>query len=227
MTLDISVVIPVFNGATYLTECVQSVLGQTLPADEIIIVDDGSVDDTPDVVRSLGATVRYIRQDHRGLSSARNVGQEAVRTSHLAFLDCDDLWAPAKLESQMAALTAEKKPSMCFGYITQFVSPDLPDEEAARLKCDPDPMVGYSGSTILIRNDVFARVGSFDELLEVGEFAEWFARAEDAGVQKILVDEVVAMRRLHRNNVGRRGQSIRSDYSKALKKVLDRRRLAK
>ena len=227
MTSGVSVVIPVFNGAAYLAECVQSVARQTLATDEIIIVDDGSTDDTPNVVRSLSAEVRCIRQENHGLSSARNVGQRAVRTDYVAFVDCDDLWAPAKLERQMAALAAEKKPSMCYGYVTQFVSPDLSGEEAARLKFDPEPMAGYSATTLLLGNDAFARAGPFDESLEIGEFAEWFARAKDAGVQTILIDDVVAMRRLHRSNMGRRGQDFRSNYSKSLKKVLDRRRLAK
>lgn len=102
--MTVSVVIPTFNRAAMLGDAVRSVLEQTRPADEIIVVDDGSTDDTRRVVEGFGASVRCLRQENRGVSAARNAGIEAARGSLIAFLDSDDLWQPFKLELELAVL---------------------------------------------------------------------------------------------------------------------------
>ena len=102
--MTVSVVIPTFNRAAMLGDAVQSVLAQTRPADEIIVVDDGSTDDTGRVVEGFGTSVRCLRQENRGVSAARNAGLEAARGTVLAFLDSDDLWHPFKLEIELAVL---------------------------------------------------------------------------------------------------------------------------
>ncbi|MBN2559601.1 MAG: glycosyltransferase family 2 protein [Phycisphaerae bacterium] len=100
----VSVVIPSYNSAEVLPHAIESVLAQTRPADEIIVVDDGSQDDTANVCAEFGDEVRYIRQENRGASSARNTGIEAGGGGWLAFLDADDIWDTEKLELQLAAL---------------------------------------------------------------------------------------------------------------------------
>jgi glycosyltransferase involved in cell wall biosynthesis len=101
MPFDVSVVIPTFNRAALIGETIQSILAQTRPASEIIVVDDGSTDDTERVVASYGGTVRYHRIDNVGPSAARNVGVSLARGSWIAFCDSDDLWRPTKLERQI------------------------------------------------------------------------------------------------------------------------------
>jgi glycosyltransferase involved in cell wall biosynthesis len=99
----ISVVIPTYNYARFLPAALESVLGQTLPPDEIIVVDDGSTDETRDVVERYAARgVRYIRQESEGVSVARNRGIRESRGEFVAFLDADDEWLPEKLELQMS-----------------------------------------------------------------------------------------------------------------------------
>ena len=220
----INVVIPVFNGAPYLAACVESVRAQTHPAAKIVVVDDGSDDDTPAVAAGLNAAIVYERTPHGGAASARNRGRELVDTEFIAFLDCDDLWLPTKLERQMAALAVEDGPVMVCGHVQQFVSEELSDDEIAALKYETEPVPGWSPSTILLRVRDFDRVGPFDPALRFGEFAEWFARARDAGVKPLMLPQTVCHRRLHRNNHGRRNRPARNDYAHALKKVLDRRR---
>lgn len=101
---DVSVVIPTYNRARWLPACVESVLGQTAPPREVIVVDDGSTDDTEAVCRGFPAPVRYVRQENAGVSAARNTGVSASRGSLVAFLDSDDVWFPRKLEVQLEAL---------------------------------------------------------------------------------------------------------------------------
>jgi glycosyltransferase involved in cell wall biosynthesis len=224
MANGISVVIPVFNGASHLSECVLSALHQTVRPDTIIIVDDGSDDATRDIARSFGGAVRYVWQAHAGAASARNTGLKAVETEYVALLDGDDIWERDKLESQLTVMARADNPTMCFGHVQQFISPELSAIERAALRFDAAPLPGWCASALLIRNRDFLQAGPFDETLEMGEFAEWLARARDCGIAALLLPQVVVRRRLHRTNLGRTAAGNRADYAKALKKVLDRRR---
>jgi glycosyltransferase involved in cell wall biosynthesis len=221
---DISVVIPVHNGAVHLAETIESVLAQTLPAASIIVVDDGSNDDTPNVAQAFGERIRYVRQDHAGAAQARNTGVQQVGTNYLAFLDGDDLWVPSKLELQRRVLARSAEPLMVFGHTIQFASPELSREETAALKFPTTPMAAITASALLMRTTDFLAAGNFDTALETGEFIEWYARARDKGTAAHVLPEIVVHRRLHRNNHGRRRRDARPDYVRALKSVLDSRR---
>lgn len=100
----VSVVIPTYNCACYVGQAVQSVLDQTIDDIEVIVVDDGSDDDTAQVINDLGQRVTYIRQPHRGNAAARNRGTAAATGQWLCFLDADDYWVPHKLEVQLKDL---------------------------------------------------------------------------------------------------------------------------
>jgi GT2 family glycosyltransferase len=106
LPLGVSVVIPTFNCAAYLAEAVRSVLEQTHPAAEIIVVDDGSTDDTASVVAALGDAVVYLRQVNAGVAAARNAGVARATGEYIAFLDADDFWAADKLAIQLLVMDA-------------------------------------------------------------------------------------------------------------------------
>lgn len=101
---QVSVVIPAYNRAMYIGRAIDSVLKQSRPADEIIIVDDGSTDTTGQIVSGYGAKVCYIRQDNAGASAARNAGIRAAQNEWVAFLDADDEWLSDHLESHLGLL---------------------------------------------------------------------------------------------------------------------------
>ena len=115
----ISVVVPAYNAAAHIPRALDSVLGQTHPPAEIIVVDDGSTDATAEVVRSYGSAVRLITTDHVGAGQARNMGIEAARYPWIAFLDADDEWLPEKLALQ-AALVA-RHPDLVWCYSNMYV----------------------------------------------------------------------------------------------------------
>ena len=115
-TPAVSVIIPTYNRGRWLPATVASVLAQTLPSLEILIVDDGSTDDTAAVCAEFSYPVRYIRQDNAGVGAARNRGAAEARGEWLAFLDSDDLWTPDKLEVQLAALAATGAPVSITGF---------------------------------------------------------------------------------------------------------------
>jgi glycosyltransferase involved in cell wall biosynthesis len=101
---SVSVVIPAYNSAEYICRTIDSVLAQSLPAEEIIVVDDGSSDNTKEIVKKYSGKVNYIYQENGGASVARNTGIEAAKCEWIAFLDADDEWTPDKLKLQIELL---------------------------------------------------------------------------------------------------------------------------
>src|SRR3972149_3633636 len=97
---SVSVVIPCYNGAVYLHETIESALAQTHSPLEVLVIDDGSTDDSAAIADSFGSPVRVIRQTNQGESVARNRGIDEARGDWIAFLDSDDVWNPTKLERQ-------------------------------------------------------------------------------------------------------------------------------
>jgi glycosyltransferase involved in cell wall biosynthesis len=222
----VSVIVPVYNGERYLAEALASAIGQTYRPIEIIVVDDGSTDDSGAIARRFGAPVRYDSQSHAGIGAARNRGVELSFGRYLAFLDSDDLWTKDKLARQMAALRADPALDIVFGYARQFYSPELTAEERNKIYCPPEPMAGYYAGTMLIARMAFDRAGRFDTSWRVGEFIDWYARALKAGLKSALLPDVAAERRLHRVNQGVIERGAQSDFLRILKNALDRRRAA-
>ena len=104
MEKSISVIIPTYNRVKFLPEAIESVLAQTYPYFELIIVDDGSDDNTASLVQSYDQDIIYVRQKNRGPAAARNRGVQAARFNYLAFLDSDDRFVENKLAVQLRAM---------------------------------------------------------------------------------------------------------------------------
>lgn len=225
-TLNISVIIPVFNCERYLAEAINSVLGQTLPAKEIIVVDDGSTDHSAEVALSFGLKIRYIKLEHGGIGAARNAGVAAMTTGHLAFLDSDDYWPNNKLGIQAGRLAESPHVDIVFGKVKQFVSPELSPESAARLSCPPELLKGIVAGTMLTTRRVFEMVGPFNEKLAVAEFIDWYARSTGLGFEVETIDAVLLFRRIHTSNAGIQTRHLRRGYVRVMKEYLDRNRAA-
>jgi glycosyltransferase involved in cell wall biosynthesis len=150
----ISVIIPAYNYARYLSEAIDSVFAQTYPALEVIVVDDGSTDETPAVLAAYGDRIRAIRLQNQGVSAARNTGISAARGEYVAFLDADDLWQPAKLEAQMARFDANPN----FGLV--YCGAESFDAEGQTLHILRDGIEGRVAINILRHEPVIAAPGS-------------------------------------------------------------------
>jgi len=201
----VSVIIPSYNSAEVVSGAIDSVLAQTLQPQEIIVVDDGSAppDDTAGVCSRYAGRVRYLRQENRGASGARNTGITAATGDWLAFLDADDAWLPEKLECQFAALNAN--PDAVFSITAARVW--SPTEESWRIyrwegPLDPQVMRSellvrniFTGlcSSLVIRRDVLEGVGRF----ALGKASEdrRLALALLARHQGALVDEPLIQQR--------------------------------
>lgn len=221
----VSVVIPVHNGERYLGEAIESILAQTYRPLELVIVDDGSTDNTAAVCRRFTG-IRYIYQPHAGAAAARNRGVDAACGALLSFLDADDLWAPEKLPRQIAALDTDPRLDMVLGHVQQFHSPELDAPAKARIAGDGAVLAGHVG-TLLIRRAPFLRVGPFATEWRVGEFIDWFARAAELGLIHVTIPDVTLLRRLHTRNMMVRERQSTVDYVRILKAALDRRRMTR
>ena len=220
----VSVIIPVYNCERYLGEAIESVLAQTCRPLEIIVVDDGSTDRTADVAKSFTPTARYVSQANAGAPAARNRGAELAQGDFLSYLDADDLWVEDKLERQMACLDADPELDMVCGYVEQFISLDVDEEYAARIRCPDEAMRGPGPLTMLIRKDALRRVGPFETKWRIGESISWYARAMDLGLKVLMLPDVLVWRRLHHDNISVHRRDKRGDYLHIVKEALDRRR---
>lgn len=166
----VSVVIPVFNGAPFVTKAVASVRAQTVKDVEILVVDDGSTDGTPAVLADLQQTmeITWFQQDHGGPAHSRNKGITAAKGEFVALLDCDDVWLPDKLEAQLAIMRAQPEVGVVH---TDY---EVVDEhgivlERVAARHSEEPLVrafvgGHTAlpSTLLVRRDVLEKVGALN-----------------------------------------------------------------
>lgn len=220
-----SVIIPVYNGGRYLAEAIESVLEQTYRRWEIIVVDDGSTDNSAEVAKRFSGLAQYVYQDHLGAGAARNKGVSLAAGEFIAFLDADDIWSKDKLSLQMGAFNTDPSLEMVQGHVRQFYSPEL----SVKIKVDPDREVlpGTIPSALMVRRDSFLRAGLFATGWKVAESLDWYAKAVGAGLKCGMLPQIVAQRRIHTTNVGIRLRDFRGDYISVLKEHLDRQRKTK
>lgn len=221
----VSVVVPVFNGARYLGEALQSLVDQTLPPAEIVVVDDGSTDGSADVAASFGDRLRVIRQDNRGVAAARNLGMSAASQRYIAWLDHDDIAMPQRLELQLAAFHADPAPDIVFGGMSQFVSPDLSEEARAQLRCDERIQPTPLPSCFMAPAAIFDKIGLLRTDTDA-TFVDWYLKAMENDLRIVFVPQLIARRRIHQGNQSYRNPQLRRDYIRLIKASLERRRLA-
>jgi glycosyltransferase involved in cell wall biosynthesis len=175
----VSVVIPVFNSAAWIKEAIDSILAQTFPVLEILVVDDGSIDETAKIVQTYGGPVVYLYQEHCGVSAARNRAIAAAHGDCIAFIDGDDYWHPNKIEAQikllnqdgLAWVSCETQPfdSNTRQHVNGLT---LPMRDGAVLEALL--MNNFIGSaTPIVRRSVFEHVGYFNEAYEARIGEDW------------------------------------------------------
>jgi glycosyltransferase involved in cell wall biosynthesis len=207
----VSVVVPAYNYAGYILETLDSVFSQTLGDIEIIVVNDGSTDNTAEVLRPLreAGRIKYVEQANGGLASARNTGFREARGEFLAFLDADDLWPPDKLEWQVAAMRGDPKVIVVYG---RSVNMGEDPENAVGRRSLPSGMVYEefivsnhmrSAGQALIRADALRAVDGFDAGIRYGEDWELWIRLAEKGPFE-YVDKLALYSRNHDSNMSKK-----------------------
>ena len=195
-----SVVVPVFNCERYIREALESVLGQDYPPVEVIVVDDGSIDNTAQIVQQFADRylISYVRQDNQGPSAARNRGVSLAQGDWIAFLDADDVWYQGKLAAHREYINAY--PDVDFfwsdmSYIDEHGHPRKPKTWG-----DPFAQIVFNRpvcplpSSVVMKKDIFARTAGFNTLLRCYEDLEFFYRVVTIFPSKLLPRELFAYR---------------------------------
>lgn len=175
----VSVVVPAYNAEATLLSTLKSVLDQTLTNIEVLVIDDGSVDRTSEIARSLGGAIRCIVQENSGVSLARNRGIQTARGRYVALLDADDAWHPDKLRKQVSLLDAHPNVMGTYvGVLRVSVEGDIIEHLPAREFDDlcqslllHSSVIPSSPSSLVLRREVFELVGLFDPAFS--QCADW------------------------------------------------------
>ena len=194
---------PVWNGERHIGAALESILTQSRPPDEIIVVDDGSTDSTSSILDSFGDELCVIHQENAGLSHAQNTAIDRCTSTFITFCDSDDLLTPEAIAVRLKCLEANPMIDAVFGSCEQFVSPEVPIETARGFRFPPGPSPAMLAGTMLARRDVFERFGRFDSTMRAGSFVSWMSRARDSGLRYDAIDSLVLRRRLHESNLSR------------------------
>ena len=231
--MQISVVIPAYNAGQLIEETLESVYAQTYPPYEVIVVDDGSLDDTQKKVEKFLArhhSLTYIRQSNSGVAKARNVGIQVASGSWLAFMDADDLWIQTKLETQVKFLKDNPHVDHLSAHATPFEGgkdrTHVPDsgfghrgngvvEHAALLLTIGNPIIT---SSVMIRKSSVSELGGFDESLVVAEDHELWLRLAMHGYIFAYQHQKLVRKRIHEHNLSRNIALYKQEQEKFLPK---------
>lgn len=229
----ISVIIPSYNRASLLGEAIQSALNQDYftrrgsSCFELIVVDDGSTDNTKEVVRSFGKRVEYHFQPNRGVSSARNSGISLARGDFISFLDSDDLWENEKISTQMSFMNTFSKAKVCCTeeiWIRHgvFVNPKKKHKKYSGWIFDKVlPLCLLSLSSALFRKEVFEEIGMFDEELPACEDYDLGIRIAARYPVYLLPRALTIKRGGHADQLSRKYWGMDRFRVKVLEKALD------
>lgn len=211
----VSVVIPCYNYARFLKSAVDSVLAQDYGEFEVIVMDDGSKDETPEVAKAYGDKIRYVRQLNQGLSATRNNGIPECQYPYVAFLDADDEWEPNFLSTLMEkfrGLTKDFGMVACLDYKIGIDSEKIPDREHKEVTGEVtsrDLILKnrfFPGGAI-IKTKAFADVGNFDTKLKSSEDRDMWIRLSSKYRIWLMPDRLIRVRK-HGDNMSANGQRM-------------------
>lgn len=213
----ISVIIPVYNAEPFLAEAIESVLGQSVPPRQVIVVDDGSTDHSAAIARRYYPHIQLEQQPNAGGAAARNRGVALAQGEFLAFLDNDDYWAPEKLAWQIDAFQRAPDLEAIFGQLRQTHTLEATVKDGAPFGMNLQD--GWHLDTILIRRQAFDRIGPFDPAWQV-DTVEWLWRARRLGLHMAVLPQVLAWRRIHDNNLSIRARTrLHTEYLRLIRTV--------
>lgn len=222
----VSVIIPTYNRAAWVGDAIASVLGQTYPRLELLVVDDGSDDHTGEIVAAFGERVRLLRQEHAGVSAARNRGVAASQGELVAFLDSDDYWLPGKVAAQVALLQAHPDVYACYTdeiWIRHGVRVNqrhIHQKHSGWLFAHSLPLCIISPSSIMLRRLLWDRLGGFDEALPACEDYDLWLRLTLVTQVLLLPERLMVKRGGHADQLSRRVPVLDQYRIMALEKML-------
>lgn len=226
-TTKVSVIIPTFNRSELIGRAIKSVLAQTRQPNEIILVDDGSTDETRTLIHQNFPMVKYFRQRNNGVSSARNAGIRMANGDWIAFLDSDDEWLPKKLAEQMNALSTQPNLKVCYTNEVWYRTGKRVNQKKKHGKVGGYiyqnclPLCIISPSAVIIHRDIFDEVGLFDEALPACEDYDLWLRLCSRFPVLYLPEPLIAKYGGHDDQLSKRFWGMDRFRIQALEKILD------
>jgi glycosyltransferase involved in cell wall biosynthesis len=219
----VSVIVPVYNGEPFLAEALDSITTQDYGPLQVLVVDDGSTDASAAIAaRYAGVTV--LQQPHGGIHAALDHGLRRAVGDYITFLDADDRWLPGKLKRQVAAMQQHPTIDLVFGQARQFT---MREEAGGPTTVFSAPQPAYTKITLMARQAAFLRIGGFGASALGHDFLDWYARTQQAGLQALMLPELLAERRVHAHNHGRSHRSEQQRaYLHTLRDLVQRKRQA-
>ncbi len=221
----VSIVMPVYNGACFIAEALASVQSEPGIDLEIIVVDDGSTDETTRVVSSISERdqrIRLLQCEHRGVSPTRNVGVTAATGEYVTFLDSDDLCPPGRIARQAKKLADRPDAAAVIGETLLF------EELAENFQPAPGTrhlqILTVTLHSALFRRDVFDKLGLFDETLAFSEDFDFFLRLAEAEAPLVIETEIASLYRRHPASMTTNTNAVKAGMLVALQRSLARRR---
>lgn len=204
-----SVIIPTYNRCRYVCEAIDSVLAQTYPHLEVFVIDDGSMDDTPQAMKKYGEKIKYLRQEQLGVCVARNSAIRQAKGQYISFLDDDDVWLPQKIEKDVEFLEKNKDCGFVFCGFYYFSDVNenmgkrvLTEYEETTYDCLYNKNLIYSTSLVTMRRECLEKEGLFDEnLIQSADYDLWLRVAKHCKFGAI--NECLAKYRLHETNMSK------------------------
>lgn len=220
-----SVIIPVKNGAALVREAIRSALSQLSGDDEIIVVDNGSTDETPAIVRAIeDPRVRLVSEPTPGPAAARNAGLRVATGGLVSFLDHDDYWPDGRTAGLLAALSADPDANAAYGRLRVQVEPGCDDQGLAPLDSAFAPSIGLHAH--IFRRSLLDRVGPMDESMRMGEDVDYLARLRQVGMRSAVYEGDAAVYRRHTGNITLDVAAKRHGMLSMLARNVKRRRAA-
>jgi glycosyltransferase involved in cell wall biosynthesis len=219
----VSVIVPVYNGERYLSAALDSIFAQHYRPIEVIVVDDGSADNSAHIVRSY-RDIQYIYQINEGHGKAKNTGIAASQGEFIAFLDADDLWTPDKLSLQVDHLINNPNVGYALCKMRFLLEPGVHMPSGLHKEHLLGTPSAYIPSALVVRMSVIKKIGMFDPSYRHSNDSDWFFRAHDAGITMTILPEVLLYRRIHSSNLSREIQTMSSELLRVVKTSINRKR---
>ena len=199
----ISVIIPVKNGSKgkYINQAIEGILAQNMNV-EIIVVDDCSTDNTIEIAESYGCKI-VKHEVSKGQVAGKNSGLKAAEGKYVLFHDHDDIMREGSLKKLYDELVSDKSISAVEAKVQDWYSPDLSEEEKSKTPIKQEPYWGLFTGAILMKKDVFDKIGFFNEAVHTGEIIEWQSKMDSFGLKIKKLDFVSTDRRIHSSNFGK------------------------
>jgi glycosyltransferase involved in cell wall biosynthesis len=220
----VSTIIPAYNAGVFIADAIESSLAQDYEPHDIVVIDDGSTDETADVAARY--PVRLLRQANRGVAAARNAGIAACEGELIALLDADDRSVPGRIAAQVEIMLAKPDAVCVLGLETIFVEEGVEQPHWIEVlpRNEDGTSVAYPPATGLYRRAAIEALGGFAEDMRMGEDGDLLMRLKESGGEVILADIPTVERRMHGGNLTADEARLRLGITSVLKRRIDRRR---